>query len=153
METEEAGPAYKGMLPLCSVPTVPGSSDLGWLQLVRSRFSNLCPMRSAAYLNMSDQIVPSMDFFLLPWCLKHIPRWQCWVSSGSCCESVSGSMNTSFLHMDQPPEWRPSPHPDSGMCWSLFTRWWWKMNATRDRNESWDVGQKLIKTMPWWMRP
>lgn len=67
MGTKDEGPAYKGMLPSCSVPTVPacrGSSDLGWLWLVRSRFSNLCPKRSVACLNMSDQVFPSMDFFL-----------------------------------------------------------------------------------------
>ncbi len=64
--------------------------DLGLLQLVRSRFSNvMCPKNEVSWLpEYTEWPGYSINGFFLPWWHGHIPRWQCQDSSGSNCERV-----------------------------------------------------------------
>ena len=75
--------------------------DLGWLQLVRSSFSNImCPKNEVSWLpEYTEWPGYCIHGFFLPWWDGHIPRWQCQDSSGSNCERVvQGAWDIIFTH-------------------------------------------------------
>ena len=94
--------------------------DLGLLQLVRSKFSNImCPKNEVSWLpEYIEWPRSSTNGFFLPWWHGHIPRWQCQGSSDSNCERmVQGALDI-ISHID----WLPqspvlTPLRIFGVCW------------------------------------
>ena len=90
--------------------------DLGLLQLVRSRFSNImCPKKEVSWLpEYTEWPGYSINGFFLPWWHGHIPRWQCQDISGSNCERVvQGAWDIIFTHGLVTTVSRPEPHWES----------------------------------------
>ena len=75
--------------------------DLGLLQLVSSRFSNIiCPKNEVSILaEYTEWPGYSINGYFLLWWHGHIPRWQCQDSLGSSCERVvQGAWDIIFTH-------------------------------------------------------
>ena len=94
-------------------------NDLGFLQLVRSSFSNIMCLKDEVswlpeYTKWPGQ---SISVFFLPWWHRHIPRWQCQDSLGSNCErEVQRAWDRIFTHGLATTESRPEPHWESLEC-------------------------------------
>lgn len=95
----------------------------------------------------------SINSGFLPWWHRHIPRWRCQDSSGSNCNRTFQSLRPHFhtwIRHHRVQIW--TPLSIFGTCCSNFTqcssspiintRYWWKMNATLDGNQSFGAPSK-----------